>query len=364
MRVLLITPMFPTKKNPAHGSFIAGQIDSVQKLGSGVSFKIVANRVSRTGFPHNIVKFALLAVKTIVAAIREDFDIVHAHGLTPTGNIATIASVLRKKPLVITLHGNDVEIAWRSAFWKRAALRSANRANRLIAVSKYIKTRMVDLIGVDDGKIDILHLGVDLATFSTGDKGLLRRKFGIGMRTKALLFVGNLIPSKGAHKIIETLPTLLKKESDLICIFIGEGPQRSELERLSSGFGASHLTRFEKFKDQNELSQWMAASDIIVLPSDREAFGLVALEAMACGVPPIVSSVGGARDYVTEEVNGFLVDPNDREELAERIGMMLFDEELCRSMGTQAIETAKSFDRTHKSKELYELYQEVIKTVV
>lgn len=359
MRVLLITPMFPSKGNPAHGSFISTQIESIRKLKPEVSFELVANRNASLGFPHNLIKFVLLTIKSVVASIKGKFDLVHAHGIAPTGVIATIPSILRRRPLIITIHGSDLELVSRSPFWHSLARKSAARSSRIIAVSTFIKEEALRLLDVGEEKIKIIHIGVDRDVFAPADKESSRKKLGLPEMARIVIFVGNLIPLKGPQKLLQIAPEILEKVKESYFIFIGAGPLRETLEALSREKGIAGSVLFEGLKDQGKLSQWLSASDVLVLPSKREAFGLVALEAMACGVVPIVSSIGGTGDYVVDGENGFLIDPERREELTERILRLLEDRVLAEEIGRRAIETTRRFDRKVKSKQVYELYEKV-----
>jgi D-inositol-3-phosphate glycosyltransferase len=213
--------------------------------------------------------------------------------------------------------------------------------------------------------------GVDLATFQPLDRADARRKIGYG-GGRLLLFAGRLERLKGVDVAIRALALLRDRQhADLRLIVLGEDAREngvrdgveSEKERLkavASAAGVRDSVDFVGSVAHHELPYFYAAADVCVMPSYSESFGLVGLEAQACGCPVVASDVSGLRSVVRDEVTGYLIDGHDPAMYAERIGRLLANPELAQQMGRRGRLLAQRFSWTRTADRLDQLFERVI----
>lgn len=180
-----------------------------------------------------------------------------------------------------------------------------------------------------------------------------------------LVFVGRLVPYKGADIVIEAVSQMSKVIRDKIwLIIVGDGPEKDNLERQAEELGVSNIVSFAGWVDQKETLRFYRKADIFCFPSIREFGGAVVLEAMACGLPCIVVDNGGIAEYVTEET-GFKIAPSSRnsltQELTNKIQILVENEELRNKMSAKALERAQGFAWNQKAMEISKIYEKVIK---
>lgn len=243
-----------------------------------------------------------------------------------------------KLPFVIYAHGNEILDAVRTQWPKpKAALLGADH---IIAVSRFT-AKLVEQAGVNPHRISIVNPGCDLQRFQPRPANLELKQKLIGSREKRVIVtVGGLVARKGHDMVLQALSKLVKKFSDITYLIVGDGPHRSELASLVDQFGLHQHVVFAGKMDDELLPEIYALSDVFVMPSrqnldacDVEGFGLVYLEASACGKPVVAGRSGGTSDAVLDEETGLLVDPNKPAELAIALERLLTDKNLAQSLG-------------------------------
>jgi Glycosyltransferase len=224
------------------------------------------------------------------------------------------------------------------------------------------------LYGADPEHVYVVAPGIDLATFQPLDRAEARGKIGYGPG-RLLLFVGRLERLKGVEIAIRSLALLRDRDhDDLRLIVLGEDSRdgdESEKERLkavASALGVRDRVDFLGSVAHHELPYFYAASDACVMPSYSESFGLVALEAQACGRPVVASGVSGLRSVVRDEVSGYLIDGDNPAFYAERIGRLLADPELAQQMGRRGRLLAQRFSWMRTADRLEGLSENVIES--
>ena len=244
----------------------------------------------------------------------------------------------------------------------------AQQANLLIASTADEGDDLIRSYGADPEHVYVVAPGIDLATFQPLDRAEARRKIGYGAG-RLLLFVGRLERLKGVEIAIRALALLRDREhDDLRLIVLGEDSRdgdESEKERLkaaASALGVRDRVDFLGSVAHHELPYFYAAADALVMPSYSESFGLVALEAQACGRPVVASGVSGLRSVVRDEVSGYLIDGDDPATYAERIGRLLADPELAQQMGRRGRLLAQRFSWTGTAERLESLFEDVIES--
>jgi phosphatidylinositol alpha-1,6-mannosyltransferase len=293
-------------------------------------------------------------------------DIVHL----ANANVAVYRNVIdRSLPVVATIHGNDL-----TAPWQRVPGRNTlhciwdglNACDRLLAVSRHTGGLVAEY-GITT-PLSVLRSGCDLDFFLPGSESeVTRERYGIPSDIPILLTVGRLVPRKG-HLII--LEALCRISASVYWIIVGDGPMR---ERLISSIRNSDLTEWVRITGEvskEELRSLYQACDIFVLAPeeqrigdrlDSEGFGLVFLEAGACGKPVIGSDVSGCRDAIKDGQTGVMVPPGDPNALAEAIDRLLMDPELAGALGMGGLASVRAGGGWFRlACQVKEIYQELI----
>ena len=244
----------------------------------------------------------------------------------------------------------------------------AQQADLLIASTTDEADDLVRSYKADPEHVYVVPPGIDLTTFQPLDRAEARLKIGYGPG-RVLLFVGRLERLKGVDVAIKALALLMDRDhEDVRLIVLGEDVRdgdESEKERLkavASSLGVRDRVDFLGSVAHHELPYFYAAADAVVMPSYSESFGLVALEAQACGRPVVASGVSGLRSVVRDEVSGYLIDGHDPAIYAERLGRLLADPELAQQMGRRGRLLAQRFSWTRTADRLEELFENVIES--
>ena len=222
-------------------------------------------------------------------------------------------------------------------------------------------TQLVELYGADPQRIEIVPPGVDHAFFSPGDKRGARFALGLGDHP-VLLFAGRIQPLKGLTVAIAALAELSDTHPDAMLLVVGgasgvEG--QAELEAaasLVSALGLTDRVRFVAPQPHHLLSTYYRAADVCIVPSRSESFGLVALEAAACGTPVVAAAVGGLLTLVDDGVTGFLIDNRDPQEFAFAIRGILDSPEVAESLSSAAATLASRYTWSTTAARLRRLY--------
>jgi len=244
-------------------------------------------------------------------------------------------------------------------------------ADRLVAATPLERAQMVWLYGADAGKIAIVPCGVDLNLFRPIPQNEAKQVLGIPLERCVILFVGRIEPLKGIDTLLRAIALLAPDmpcwQDELAVIIIGGAPgagieqinaELERLERLRAELGIEELVTFQGAKDQDTLVYYYAAAQMVVMPSQYESFGMVALEAMACGTPVVASKVGGLAYNVRDGQTGFLVPGGDAEALAARIRLLLQDHALRQQLGEQAARWAQAYGWPVIASQIVDLYEE------
>jgi D-inositol-3-phosphate glycosyltransferase len=241
----------------------------------------------------------------------------------------------------------------------------AREANLLIASTEDECQDLVDLYGADPDRVFVVPPGVDLSMFQPIDRIEARRKIGYGPG-RLLLFVGRLERLKGVDVAINALSLLRDRNHDDVRLLIlgedskdGEESEKERLKSVAAAAGVRDRVDFLGSVAHHELPYFYSAADVTVMPSYSESFGLVALEAQACGRPVVASNVSGLRSVVRDDVSGYLVDHQDAAAYAERIGRLLDDPELAAQMGARGRLLAQRFSWTRTADRLELLFEQL-----
>lgn len=246
-------------------------------------------------------------------------------------------------------------------------------ADRLIAATPLEKNQMSWLYGANPDKISIHPPGVDPERFKPMDQAEARRFIGIPPEHKMILFVGRIQPLKGIDILMEALGQVKKREPKLIqnvCVSIigGDPNPDSEIEQvefarldsLRKTLGLEDVVTFRGAKEQDTLVYYYAAAEMVVMPSHYESFGMVAIEAMACGTPVIASDVGGLSFSIEDGYNGYLVPGRNPQALADKIILLLKYPVLRDQLSDQARAWVRRYSWRNIADELLEVFTCVV----
>lgn len=304
------------------------------------------------------------------------YDLIHSHYWL-SGQVGWIAKERWGVPLVHTMHtmarvknaalaaGDSPEPAVREIGEEQVV----TIADYLVANTDQEAHELIELYHAQPERVRVINPGVDLDLFVPGDKLLARNSLGIAADAKVLLFVGRIQPLKAPDVLLKATAELLESHPDMrkdLVVAICGGPSGSgldepdALQRLADDLGISDVVRFVPPINRENLVTWFQAADLCAVPSHSESFGLVALEAQACGTPVIATRVGGLSTTVAEGVSGLLVDGHNPKDWAETIELVLTDPELAEKLKTGAIEHAAKFGWDRTTDELLDVYQHAV----
>lgn len=208
-----------------------------------------------------------------------------------------------------------------------------------------------------DREVFVNPNGIDLERFKDLSKENIRKRLKIEEDEKIIIFVGTLRPVKGIKYLIKAMKIIRQKNEDARLMLIGDGEERAYLENLVKELNLKNYVKFiEKVKNEN-VPEYMVTSDVFVLPSLSESFGIVNLEAMASGLPIVTTKVGGLPEVVKDGETGFLVEPKNPEQIAEKALLILEDDELRKRISRNNKEEVRKYSWESVVERLEEIYQ-------
>lgn len=236
----------------------------------------------------------------------------------------------------------------------------ARAADRIVAASTHERGLLTSLYGARDEAIVVVPCGVDLDHFTPMDKPGARRALGLRDGERIILFVGRIEPLKGIDVLISAAAQLHEDENFRVLIVGGDARAEAEvaqLRALAERLGVDHHIAFVGAVDHEELPLYYNAADVCVVPSYYESFGLVAVESMACGTPVVASRVGGLASTISDGETGYLIPWRCPEPFAERLELLLDNDELRASFGRAAREAVERYRWANVADAVAEMYE-------
>lgn len=374
MRLLLVTQDFP----PDVGGIQTYSAELASRLSSRCDFFAVlaprrpdAADVDRSlpflvrRLPPSRPDLLPLSVLSALPVLARRWRIdVAFHAQWQTVGASLVARGLTGYPrrIVMAAHARELLFTPFSASLPRASyarLRrfSLSRVDRCLPVSQYTAGLLKER-GVAPDRITVIPNGTDPERFHPCDASELRRRLGIGDR-RVLLTVGRLVPRKGIDTILQALPHIIDAAPSLVYLIAGEGPDRGRLESLAWRLGVEDRVRLLGAVPHDELRHYYNACDVFVMPSredepDVEGFGIVFLEANACGKPVIGARSGGIPDAIEHEETGLLVPPDDPEALAKALEVLLTRPDYAERLGRKGRQRVlERFTWDHVAREVH-----------
>ncbi len=259
-----------------------------------------------------------LAVRMHEVVINEGLDLLHVHYAIPHATSAWIAKEMLRKEgrditVITTLHGTDITIVGQDHSFHAITKFSIEKSDRITAVSEFLKEETIRAFGCTACDVEVIPNFIDPAVYDrAAHEPLLRRQ--IGTDKKILMHISNFRPVKRVLDVVRIFARV-RKEIPSVLVMVGDGPDRISAEEEARALGVEHDVHFLGRIDA--VAPLLASADLFLLPSDRESFGLSALEAIACGVPALGYNVGGICEVVQDGVTGALRNVGDVDGLAE-----------------------------------------------
>jgi len=279
-------------------------------------------------------------------------DIIHEQAIQ---GIGAFINRLYNIPYVLFPRGTDLYFA--SGLFQRFLVKiSLNNADALLAQTQHMAREMK---GICLKEAVVIPNGVDLDRFSKLSKEEVRHKLGITEQEKTVLCVANLREEKGQKYLIEAMEKVVIDYPESRLFIVGSDFQNGKIQKLALGKKIEQKVVFAGFVLPDEVPRYMAAADIFILPSLGEGFPNALLEAMAAGLPIVATNVGGIPEIVTEGENGFLVEPRNPQQLAEKLLFLLENEDTRRRISKNNIKKAKNYDWPSIIASLEEVYLRV-----
>lgn len=328
--------------------------------------------------PYHLPKEALTDIvdefiEAMVADIetRGGVDAVHAHYWL-SGEVGHALKHRLEVPFVVTFHtlarikgaGGDIEPGYREA----AEAAQLGCADAVCVSCEAERSELIDHYGVPAGRVVIVSPGVEHAIFGPGDRGGARRAIGEQAETPLVLFAGRIQALKGPDVAIRAIALMENRQARLLVVGGASGiagrAQEEEMRLLAEELGLADRVRFVAPQPHHLLSTYYRAADVMVVPSRSESFGLVALEAAACGTPVVASAVGGLTSLVDDGVTGVLVKSRTPAAFAGALDAVLNDPAMATSMSMAGAVASLDYSWTAAATRLNTVYDELCSTAL
>jgi teichuronic acid biosynthesis glycosyltransferase TuaC len=340
--IVVYSSLFPSAAHPVQGIFVAELVKamtayvSVQLVHPVVVHRapqaILHNRrrrpeswggIEEDPLCFNVPRFLKGSDARLMAfgsrrAFRRACDganLVHAHYAYPDGAAASILAAERGLPLIITVHGSDINVLAETSGRRRHIQETLQRASGVVAVAKDLVRKVVAL-GVPARRVHHIPNGVDLAKFSPGNRAEARSRLGLPGDGHIVLGVGGLLPVKAYDRLVRALVHLSR---DTSLVLVGDGPQRASIRRLVGELGLTDRVRLAGAVPHRDLQTFYRASNLLAISSHSEGWPTVIFEALACGTPVVANPVGGIPEALGTQGLGYLTEGNRPEEMARGI---------------------------------------------
>ncbi|BBA76666.1 MULTISPECIES: N-acetyl-alpha-D-glucosaminyl L-malate synthase BshA [Bacillus] len=287
-----------------------------------------------------------LASKIAEVAARENLDIIHAHYALPHAVCAYLAKQMLKRDIgiVTTLHGTDITVLGYDPSLKDLIRFAIEASDRVTAVSTALAGETYDLIKPDK-KIETIYNFIDERVYLKKNTESIKEKHGILPDEKVVIHVSNFRKVKRVKDVIRVFRNIAAKTKAKL-LLVGDGPEKCVAWQLVEKYGLQDQVLL--LGNQDRVEELYSISDLKLLLSEKESFGLVLLEAMACGVPCIGTNIGGIPEVIKDQVSGFLVEVGDIQAASEKALAVLEDKQLSKRLTDHAlkmVETAFSSQR-------------------
>lgn len=295
-----------------------------------------------------------LAVSMQNAAVQHDLDILHVHYAVPHATSAWLATQMLgdvHPKVVTTLHGTDITLVGQDPSFHTVTRFSIDRSDGLTAVSEYLRCETVRRFDLPGDRVRVIPNFVDLDVYRRDRYPCHRNKF-VEEDEHVIMHISNFRPVKRVDDVVRIFAGISRELSARL-LMIGDGPERGRAQKVAEEEGVADRVVF--LGKQQSVEELLACADLFLLPSESEAFGLVALEALACGVPVVATDIGGIPEVVPHREAGYLAPVGAVQEMADAAVALLADDDEWRRASGAARDAAGRFG-TDRVVGVYESY--------
>ena len=292
-------------------------------------------------------------------AVRRKLDLLHVHYAVPHATSAWIAREMLKPEeirVVTTLHGTDITLVGQDPSFHSITRFSILHSDGITAVSEYLRRETVERFDIPADSIEVIPNFVDLERYRRDLDGCHRRQLAPAGE-KIVIHISNFRPVKRVDDVVRVFARARRRVAARL-VLVGDGPARGLAQKVAEEEGVAGQVVF--LGKQSSVAELLACADVLLLPSESEAFGLVALEAMACGVPVVATAVGGVPELVPHGVAGVLAPLGDVDAMAEGVVELLASPERWQAASDAARDVATRFSTDRVVPRYEALYHRVL----
>lgn len=345
------------------GKMLAEKGHEIHFISSSIPFRL--NKIYHNIYYHqvdvnqySVFQYApydiALASKMAEVANREKLDVLHVHYAIPHAVCAILAKQMagRDLKIVTTLHGTDITVLGYDPSLTDAIKFGIEKSDVVTAVSNALVNQTYDLIHPDK-QIETVYNFIDHRIYQKTDARHLKEEFGIKENEKVIIHVSNFRAVKRVQDVVKTFAKISSVMPAKL-LLVGDGPEMTIICRLVRQLALEDQVIF--LGKQENLEELYSISDLMLLLSEKESFGLVALEAMACGVPCIGTNIGGIPEVIDNGAAGYICEVGDIEDIAKKAIGLLEDEDLHQEFSRQSLDLVNT---KFKSDEIVKQYERI-----
>jgi N-acetyl-alpha-D-glucosaminyl L-malate synthase BshA len=306
-----------------------------------------------------------LSTKLVDIADRFNLDLLHVHYAIPHAYAAYMAQkMLLEKgkflPFVTTLHGTDITLVGSHPSYKRAVEFSINNSNAVTAVSDSLRNDTLRLFDIHK-EINVVYNFIDINKYPQITSDECDRSLLADNNERIITHISNFRPVKRVDDVIKIFEKIQKQIPSKL-LLVGDGPEKEKMEHLCNDLKIDKKVVF--FGNSNEVNKILCYSDLFLLPSQTESFGLAALEAMAARTPVISTNAGGLPEVNLHGITGFLSDVGNIDEMAKNALLILKNEEILNKFKDKAKSHSEKFTLNHILPQYIKIYESILKEKV
>lgn len=298
--------------------------------------------------------------KGIQLCSKENYDVINAHFVIPSGLPAVFLAKIFRKPLVISIHGGDIydpSKKWsphRHSSLKMLISWLLRQADLIVAQSSNTKENAIRYYNYS-GQIETIPLGFVQPQFQK----VTRADLSLPEDQIILISVGRLVKRKGYEYAIRAVSKLVQQGHKVKYLILGDGPEEGALRDLIKELKIEDNIMFPGYVSEEVKYQYLSQSNVYVLPSLHEGFGICLLEAMHCGLPIVATNNGGQTDFLTHGKNVLFIPPKDDNSLTEKVAKLIDNDQLRRKMGENNINDIQAYSIENIAKKYHECLKDV-----
>ncbi len=303
---------------------------------------LIIHEVAYGGSP--LKRALLFALKIWFLTSKQKYDAIVAITWSPCGTAAFLCRLISNIPFWVVCHGNDIIEPQRSRFYTWLMKKVLRKAKGILPNSNFTASLVIDL-GIKKDKINVIGCGINPDDLKISeDQESIKEKFNSGPGI-LICTIGRLVPRKGQDMIIKAMPAILREFPESVYMIVGEGDDKPRLVQLTKELGVDKNVIFTGFLSDSETYQCVLECDIFAMVSrdikeegEVEGFGIVFLEAAYFRKPVVAGRAGGMADAVIDGETGLLADPENPDDIAQKIITLISNKKLCDNMGQKGYE--------------------------